>query len=154
MTKTEGATGMILFVCPHGAAKSVLAAAEFERAARERALPFHAACAGTDPDDHHAPAVVAALLRDGVDVSMQRPRPVSREDIARAHRVISLGCDRVALGSDAGRITRWDMIPPVSDGLNRAREVIRAQVAELVTELAREESRTPRPAKAENRRRG
>jgi arsenate reductase (thioredoxin) len=130
--------GTILFLCPHGAAKSVLAAAEFERLARERGLCFRATSAGTEPDDVTSPAVVAALLDDGIDVSTHRPRRVTQEDIARAHRVISLGCNVDGLASGATRITRWDEVPPVSVDLDRARAVIRQHVATLLAELERE----------------
>ena len=40
----------ILFMCPHGAAKSVLASAYFQRLAKERGLNVHVASAGTEPD--------------------------------------------------------------------------------------------------------
>src|SRR5436309_2384630 len=39
----------VLFVCLHGAAKSVVAAAEFERLARERGIEARAAFTGTEP---------------------------------------------------------------------------------------------------------
>lgn len=51
----------VLFVCLHGAAKSVLAAADFERLAAERGLDLVADSAGTEPDPEIAPGVVAAL---------------------------------------------------------------------------------------------
>ena len=51
----------VLFVCLHGAAKSVLAAADFERMAKVRGLPISAESAGTEPDAEIAPPVLAAL---------------------------------------------------------------------------------------------
>ena len=45
----------ILFMCPHGAAKSVLASAYFQRLAKERALNVRVLSAGTDPDPEVAP---------------------------------------------------------------------------------------------------
>ena len=50
----------VLFVCLHGAAKSVLAAADFERLAAERGLAITADSAGTEPDPEIAPGVAAA----------------------------------------------------------------------------------------------
>jgi len=55
----------VLFVCLHGAAKSVLAAAEFERLARAQGVEARAVFAGTEPDAQIAPVVVARLLRRG-----------------------------------------------------------------------------------------
>ena len=39
----------ILFMCPHGAAKSVLASAYFQRLAKERGLNVRVESAGTNP---------------------------------------------------------------------------------------------------------
>ena len=74
----------VLFVCLHGAAKSVLAAADFERLAKERRLPIAAESAGTEPDPEIAPKVLAALKAEGVDLSGQKPRLVTREMAAGA----------------------------------------------------------------------
>ena len=51
----------ILFVCLHGAAKSVLAAADCERLAASRGLRVTADFAGTEPDADIAPKVAAAF---------------------------------------------------------------------------------------------
>src|SRR5258705_11947677 len=67
----------VLFVCLHGAAKSVLAAADFERLAAERGLAITADSAGTEPDPEIAPGVAAALQADGVDLDRRRPRRVT-----------------------------------------------------------------------------
>ena len=64
----------VLFVCLHGAAKSVLAAADFRRMAAERGLDIPAVSAGTEPDPALAPGVLRTLLAEGVDLSDQVPR--------------------------------------------------------------------------------
>ncbi len=58
-----GESKTVLFLCPHNAAKSVLAAADCDRLVRERGLPYRADSAGTEPDDGPAPAVVAGECR-------------------------------------------------------------------------------------------
>jgi protein-tyrosine-phosphatase len=45
----------IIFVCEHGAAKSVIAAAYFNRFAEQRGLNLRAAARGTNPDDRNYP---------------------------------------------------------------------------------------------------
>ena len=80
----------VLFVCLHGAAKSVIAAAEFERLARARGVAARAVSAGTEPDPQIAPVVVARLLEEGIDLRGLRPRRVTRQDVAQASRVVSL----------------------------------------------------------------
>ena len=129
------ATKTILFLCPHNAAKSVLAAADFDRLARERRLPYRADSAGTEPDEHPSPAVVAALRAEGVDVSAHRPRLVTAEDLTSAERVISLGCDLGDLVPSEARVERWDAVPPVSRDLAAARAAIQRRLGRLVAEL-------------------
>jgi arsenate reductase len=121
----------VLFVCLHGAAKSVIAAAEFERLARERGVAARAAFAGTEPDPQIAPVVVARLLGEGVDLRGLRPRRVTREDVERASRVVSFGCDLGDLAPPGVPVERWDDVPAVSDDFDRARAAIRSRVARL-----------------------
>ena len=128
----------ILFLCPHGAAKSVLAAAYFDRLAQERGLSLRAAFAGTEPDDDLSPRVVAALREEGMDVSGRRPRRVGREDLAGAHRVISLGCALGELAPPGAAVERWDDVPPAGSDLDATRDAIRRHVASLVAALERE----------------
>jgi arsenate reductase len=131
-----GPARTILFLCPHNAAKSVLAAAYFDRMARERSLDYRAASAGTSPDAMPSPAVVAMLREEGIDVAAYRPRRVTTQDLTSAHRVISLGCDLSDLGEGNARVDRWDDVPPASQDLGAARAAIRRHLDELVDELA------------------
>ena len=126
----------ILFLCPHNAAKSVLAAAYFDQLARERGLAYRAASAGTSPDAAPSPAVVAMLRDEGIDVTGHRPRRLSPEDLASAHRVISLGCDPGDLDGGDVRVDRWDDVPPVSQDLGASRAAIKRRLDLLVNELA------------------
>src|SRR5215213_6101363 len=87
------ATKTVLFLCPHNAAKSVMAAAYFDELATRRGLNLRAATAGTDPAPRTSPAVVDALRADGLDVSNHRPRFVTDGDLTAAWRVVSLGCE-------------------------------------------------------------
>ena len=134
MTQTQAAT--ILFLCPHNAAKSVLAAAYFHQLAQERGLGYRGVSAGTEPDDRPSPAVVTALREDGIDVSAHRPRLVTRADLERAVRVVSLGCDVSDMAPPAAPIENWDDVPPPSRDLTGARQAIRRRVAVLVEDLA------------------
>lgn len=128
------ATRSVLFVCLHGAAKSVLAAADFQRLAAERGLDLVAASAGTEPDPEIAPGVVAALRAEGLDLSRQRPRRVTREDTAGAARVVTFGCDLGDAMPASVPVERWDDVPAVSANLPAARAVIRRHLDRLVAE--------------------
>jgi arsenate reductase (thioredoxin) len=131
-----GPTRTILFLCPHNAAKSVLAAAYFDQLARERGLDCQAASAGTSPDAVPSPAVVAMLREEGIDVAGHRPRRVTAEDLASAHRVISLGCDPDDLEDGNARLDCWDDVPPASQDLGASRAAIKRHLDLLVNELA------------------
>lgn len=124
----------ILFVCLHGAAKSVLAAADCERLAAARGLHVSADFAGTEPDAAIAPAVAAALHADGVDLGGKRPRRVMRQDVVAADRVVAFGCELGEAAAPGAAIDQWTDVPAVSDGLPAARAVIRAHLERLLDE--------------------
>jgi arsenate reductase len=138
----SGKPATILFMCPHGAAKSVLASAYFQRLAKERGLNVHVASAGTEPDATVSPAVAAHLKGRGYSVPIATPRKVVPEEFASADVVISIGCDLAALPQPRGRLLRWDEVPAPSDGFTVADEAIRKRVNDLVEELVRSMPKT------------
>jgi len=124
----------VLFVCRHGAAKSVVGAAHFRRLAAARGLEARAAAAGTEPDAALAPSAVTGLAGDGLAPAPARPRPVTLYDLETAARVVSFGCD-VAPARGA-RVDQWE-VPAISDGYEAARDRIVQNLERLVAELAR-----------------
>ena len=129
-------TRSILFVCLHGAAKSVLAAADFGRLAAERGLAITADAAGTEPEPEMAPGVVAALRAEGVELGQRRPRRVTAAETARAERVVTFGCDLGEAMPAAVPVERWDDVPAVSENLPLARAAIRRHLDRLLDECA------------------
>jgi protein-tyrosine-phosphatase len=123
----------VLFVCLHGAAKSVVGAAHFRRLAAARGLAIGAVAAGIEPDAELAPGAVKGLAADGLAAAPTRPRPVTLHDLNAAARVVSFGCD--VTPAKGQRIDQWD-VPAVSDGYTAARDRIVANVERLVSELA------------------
>lgn len=128
-------TETILFLCPHHAAKSVIAAVYFDRMAAEQGLDFRAASAGTEPDTHVSPAVAAFLLAQGVDVSTHQPRHVTADDLSHATRVISMGCRVDDLPLKNVQLELWDDVPPVSQNLPAAVDAIQKHLDQLFAEL-------------------
>ncbi len=124
----------VLFVCLHGAAKSVVAAAHFRRQAAARGLAVEAVAAGVEPDPELAPAAVKGLSGDALSPTPTRPRPVTVYDLSTAARVVSFGCDVTPRAGQ--QVDRWDDVPAVSDGYAAARDRIVGHVERLVTELA------------------
>lgn len=128
------ATPTVVFVCLHGAAKSVLAAAYFERLAAEQGANLRATAAGLDPDPEVSPRVAQALLEEGLDVCGHRPRRVTRGELARAWRVVSFGCDLTPLLPPGVAVDRWDDVPSINQDFNAVCGLIRARVPQLLEE--------------------
>lgn len=126
----------IVFVCLHGAAKSVIASSYFNRLAAERRLGVRSAAAGVEPEPEIPAAVKTGLLRDGLDVGGERPRRVAREELRAARRIVSFGCDLGDVAPDGLVVERWDDVPMVSDGFPAARDVILGRVTLLLDRLA------------------
>lgn len=69
-------TGKVVFVCEHGAAKSVVAAAHFNQLAEERRLAYRAVAKGTDPQQALSPTAVDGLRGDGLEGAPATPERV------------------------------------------------------------------------------
>lgn len=130
-------TSTLLFICPHGAAKSVIAAAYFRREAARHGVRIAADSVGIEPDAFVPPAVVEALRDEGIDVAGYRPRRATREELAAAGHIVALGCDLDGLIAPGMAIERWDDLPPVSDDVDVARAAIRSRVMMLLDTMAR-----------------
>ncbi len=122
----------IVFVCQHGAAKSAMAAAYWNRLAALRGVNIRATAVGTDPDPEVSPQVAAALFEEGIDIRDQRPRMATREDLVGAWRVVSFGCDLSPLVTPDVPVIQWVGVPAASEDLPAARETIVARVAQLL----------------------
>jgi protein-tyrosine-phosphatase len=121
----------VLFLCPHGAAKSVLAAVYCQQLARERGLELAVNFAGTEPDTAVAPAVAQLLQKEGFDVSHFVPHRVTASELIEADWIISLGCDVDKL-PDAHEVIQWHDVPLPSQNLLTARDMILARVKAFV----------------------
>jgi protein-tyrosine-phosphatase len=126
---------IIVFVCEHGAAKSVVAAAYFNKLARQANLGFHAIARGTHPDQELAPSAITGLHQDGLTPSEPVPRNLSLADVEAAQRTITF-CELPDEFHQKGSIEQWDGIPPVSEDYEQARDAILERINKLMNELA------------------
>lgn len=126
---------IVVFVCPHNAAKSVIAAAYFQQRADQLGLALRAVSAGTEPSPAVSAAVVELLRKEGIDVAGYQPRRVTPKELTTAARVVSLGSDLQAFALDPVVVDDWNDVPPPSQDLGAACQAIRARVEQLVTEL-------------------
>jgi len=126
----------IVFVCEHGAAKSVIAAAHFNRLATEQGLPWWAVSRGISPDAVIPGNIRSGLATDGLDVSDWKPKKAGQQDIAGGERVITLACDLPTAVSVPGmHLENWN-VPDVNESYPVARTAILQRVQELLQSLA------------------
>lgn len=127
----------ILFMCPHGAAKSVMAMTYFQKLADEKGIDIVAEAAGPFPDEVTNPKTVALMTEEGFDLSKHTPRKVTAEDISQADKVVSLGCELSDLpNEDSAAITQWDDVPLPSKGIDASWGKIKSKVEDLILELS------------------
>jgi len=128
--------GLVLFVCLHASAKSLIAAEYFNKRAAEERVPFRAVSAGTDPDKSVPPHVVAGMRGDGYDVSVRTPLRLTRELAAPARIAVSFEPDVSGYVPQGCIVERWS-VPAVSDDYAIARDAIKARVDALITTLTK-----------------
>lgn len=133
----QPASQTVLFVCEHGAAKSVVAAAHFNKLAAERGLPFRAVSRGTAPDSTVPARISDGLKSQGLIVPAGfSPVLVTSEDVKAAGRVVTFDVT-LPIATDASRLNQWDSLPGFSDGYGPASAAIAAKVDALLRELER-----------------
>src|SRR5262245_23601813 len=79
----------IVFVCEHGAAKSVIAAAYFNKIAAEQKLHIRALARGTNPQSEMSGTVTAGLRGDNVPFDLQKPILLTNNDAIGAVRIVA-----------------------------------------------------------------
>lgn len=131
---TQAQAPLVLFMCPHGAAKSLMASAYFQKIARERGLNIRVDSAGTEPDPELAKGVVAHLQKNGYAIPIAKPRAATARDMQSSDIIISIGCDLSKLSPAAGKVRDWT-VPDFSADFGRAEQSIREHVTKLVDEL-------------------
>jgi arsenate reductase len=136
--KSPMTTQTVLFVCEHGAAKSVIAAAHFNKIAKERGLPYRAVARGTAPDAAIPAGVRKGLEQAGLDLSIEKPVMVGQADVNAANRVVTF---EIALpstiSSSKAAPTDWRAVPSVSADFGVASADIKRRVEALIDELSK-----------------
>jgi arsenate reductase len=124
----------IVFVCEHGAAKSVVAAAHFNKLAAERGLPFRAISRGTAPDPAVPAGIATGLKNEGLMLPAAfAPTAFAATDLNGATRVVTF--DVTLPSATSAPISRWDKLPAFSDGYTPASAAIARRVNDLLREL-------------------
>ena len=125
----------IVFVCLHGVVNSQMAAAYFNKAARERGLPFTAVSRGIDLYQSIPVRIQDGLALDGLEPA-NAPRPLTAEEAGRVSDVLAFDTipdDRKGNAS----VTYWSGIPLGIDDYEATRNEIVRRVDALVATLGK-----------------
>jgi arsenate reductase (thioredoxin) len=128
------ASPRVVFVCEHGAAKSVIAAAYFNKIAAERGLPDRAIYRGASPQAELSVSALKGLKEDGMPLPSDKPSPVTAADVAAATHIFAIGCTLPARASASGKADSWDDVPE-DHGYAAQRDAIRKHVERLIDQL-------------------
>jgi arsenate reductase (thioredoxin) len=126
----------ILFLCPHNAAKSIIATMYAQRLASAAHLQISVKSRGTEPDEGIMPSVQRLLEADGFDVSAHRPRLVTSADLEQADFVVTMGCDLETLGVQLEKRRDWSDVPPASADVLQCRQAILRHLLSLLAEIS------------------
>ena len=123
----------VVFVCQHGVVNSQIAAAYFNKAAQERALPFRAVSRGIDLYRTLPVRIQDGLSLDGLEAA-NTPQQLVREDMA-AGLVVAFDEIPAERRGDAN-VTYWSGIPLGIDDYETTRDLIVRRIDGLIPTLA------------------
>jgi protein-tyrosine-phosphatase len=124
---------VIIFVCEHGAAKSIVAAAYFNQFIQETGLNLQAIARGTNPDTTLLPEAIQGLAKDGLTPGEATPQKLTPADIQSAQRMIAF-CELPVEYQGQVIVERWD-VPPVSENYEVARDAIIQHIRYFVSQI-------------------
>lgn len=136
MSQAVSSNPAVVFVCEHGAAKSVIATAYFNKLAAERGLPSRATFRGTTPQDDLSVRAVAGLKADGLAIPSGKPTAISDKDVSDATHIFAIGCTLPDNASRSGKASDWSDVPD-DQGYAPMRDAIVRHVKQLLDELQR-----------------
>jgi hypothetical protein len=84
----NGQTKKVVFVCEHGAGKSVVAAAYFNKIAKDRNLNWEASCRGTNPDEEVSAPTKEGLKSDNLLDPSLSPKKLAPSDTSNVEKII------------------------------------------------------------------
>ena len=132
-----GVGNRVVFVCEHGAARSLIAAAYFNKLAAERGLRERATFRGVSPGDDLSTVAVAGLRADGVPIPPGKPTAITSEDVAQANYVFAIGCTLPKAAASSGKAADWTDVPS-DQGYAPMRDAIVTHVRALLDEIQRQ----------------
>ncbi len=126
-------TKTVVFVCQHGTAKSMVAAAHFNRLAQQQNLPYRAISRGITPEASLQAATKTGLEQDGIDTSALGIGQITPELAQQADRVVLISVDQAP--AYLSQASRWQDIPAISKDYAAARDVTLGHLQDLLKQL-------------------
>jgi hypothetical protein len=123
-----------VFVCLHGSVKSQIAAAHFNRIAREHDLSVIAISRGIAVDNKIPAAIREGLARDGLAPATDAPVGLTSEQAATATKIFAFDEVPTDLKGDA-EVTYWSDVPPATEDYVGARSAIVRHLEEVVVSM-------------------
>lgn len=126
----------VLFVCVHNAGRSQMAAAYLSRLSKGA---IEARSAGSEPADRINSAAVMAMAEDGIDMSAEIPKILTREAVNESDVVITMGCGDSCPVVPGKRYEDWDLEDPAGrdvDAVRAVRDEIKSRIQALIASLA------------------
>lgn len=121
----------VMFVCVHNAGRSQMAAAYLSHLAGDR---VEVRSSGTAPADTVNPAVVQAMLEEGIDISGNKPKVLTDEAVLASDYVITMGCGDKCPFYPGKVYLDWVLQDPAGQGVEAVRP-IRDEIKSLIQSL-------------------
>ncbi len=128
----------VVFVCEHGAAKSLIATAYFNKIAAEKGLRARALYRGVNPQADLSVSALKGLRDDGLTTPDQKPSPISQTDVNAATVIFAIGCTLPANATASGKADTWDDVPE-DKGYGATRDAIKRHVEQLIDDLLKKQ---------------
>lgn len=124
----------IVFVCEHGAAKSVIAASYFNKLAKENNLEWEAVSRATVPDSSLTEGTRRGLKADQIYDSKRIPQTVSHTDTVGTEKIVLFTKLPPDFKTDV-EIQDWSGIPNIDADYPRRRDAIVERLKILLSTL-------------------
>ena len=140
-SRAEGAAAekTIVFVCLHGVVNSQMAAAYFNKIAKERGLPYKAVSRGIDMYWAIPVRIQDGLALDGLEPA-NLPNALTANEANQASRVLAFDPIPAERKGEAN-VTYWSGVPLGIQNYDGARDEIERRVDALIPTLANEEAK-------------
>ena len=128
----------ILFVCVENAGRSQMAEAFARKYGADK---FDVSSAGNKPAERINPIVVEAMKEKGIDISMNKPKPLTFQIAQDADLIVTMGCDEQGIcpGPFFKPTIDWKLQDPKGKPIEKVRE-IRDEIERRVNMLVMSES--------------